>query len=89
MNGVRFEKQDGMMVSVQDVDDIPEKLVEIFLSVDGFALYADKDEVELTGEETKTLEAGLEKQAEVKEEPLSQAKPQSKRSTRKTTKSGE
>jgi len=83
MNGVRFEKQDGMMVSVQDVDDIPEKLVEIFLSVDGFALLAGKDEVELTEEEKAALEEGA-----PEPEKAAAPKPKAKQATTRKTAKG-
>lgn len=80
INGVAFTKQDGMMVSVADVDDIPQDLVDIFLSIDGYALLATADEVDLTDDEKAELEKAGQEQAEPSKQPAKRT------SNRKTAK---
>lgn len=80
INGIKFTKQDGMMVSVEDVDDIPQNLLDIFLSIDGYALIGTADEVGLTDEEKAELEKVGQEQAEPAKQP---AKHTSNRKTAK------
>lgn len=78
------------MVSVKDVDDIPKAVLDAMLSIDGYALQATPEEVDLTDAEKAGLEAEAEGETPAPESHQETVKLQTKRSASKakTTKSG-